>query len=614
MFRNIKQLSEYSPLSERFVYQGNQDNKEKPEIEPSMAERLKTLKESMGDAFKKHLEDYRAAIMEFINSEEAKNYESGEWKKWNVKLLEYMGYKDVSEEDAARVITRLQEYLQKTDKSVEVDGQFGPGLLKAIKDYYKESDKKEGLDRRKGADEYLTNAEKGPGVRRFYRYPDGTFTDEKGNVLAAADVVPKIYRHKLKADLDAGDKTEKDVELYGVDIKDGKVACYRKDNFSLVSVLDEKDTNPSAPQAPEPIPVTPQPAPQPAPESPSAPQKTPSPTVPPKPENPATPGQPPAPLPPTGPAPEPPRPDLVAENVGSKALLLSIIDRMPPQALPDIKYLMVQAVELMDPATIDRAAGQLAGSLNLPVIPGLPGFGFPIPLGPLATWGAQQVNPEMKKELVRNMIRGAKTTEDIKRLIGYIDDASFDAELQKAISNPDAVTRFTKNPENTYVAKRMVVEILRVVPPLGQKQMLEEIIMHADPREIAFIKSLIKTQINRASDAMLALLEPTRDQVVREKFDDVNAWFIIAAMDAHFITTARVKEEAMAYVDTLQQADLLKMIDGMNPVMVRNMIAMVVNSWDFNNTLGATAKREDQTVIGPLVLKSARILMRAPRG
>ena len=101
----------------------------------------------------------------------------------------------------------------------------------------------QGEDPRKEAKEYIVNAESGPGVRRFYRYPDGTFTDEEGKVVAAEIVVPKISRHKAEATVDG-----KKQELLGVETRDGKIAYY---NVKGEQVPAEVEPEPQVKDEPE---------------------------------------------------------------------------------------------------------------------------------------------------------------------------------------------------------------------------------------------------------------------------------------------------------------------------------------------------------------------------
>lgn len=149
MFRNIKQLSEYSSRHESLIFVWA---KPQPEIvnpwgqeeaakEVSAAERLEALRNSMAGDFKKHLEEYRTEIGLFIASDEVKQYRPEEWKEWNVKLLEYMGFKNVNPGEAAGIVKRLQEYLKTINSNVEVDGKFGPNLLKALEAYYSKDER-----------------------------------------------------------------------------------------------------------------------------------------------------------------------------------------------------------------------------------------------------------------------------------------------------------------------------------------------------------------------------------------------------------------------------------------------------------------------------------------
>jgi len=145
MFRNIKKLSEYSWQTARLVYDGD-PNKPK-ETPPAGAEKpkmtLDALKLSVAEDYRKHLVDYKTEILAFLDSEAVKKYDTGEWKEWNVKLLDQMGF-NVSQEVAQGIIKRLQEYLKSAGLSVEEDGMFGPNLLEAIKEYYKNLERTEG--------------------------------------------------------------------------------------------------------------------------------------------------------------------------------------------------------------------------------------------------------------------------------------------------------------------------------------------------------------------------------------------------------------------------------------------------------------------------------------
>lgn len=173
MFQNIKQLSESLDFTNRLIF-GEPSGLEVPQpTAEEMEKRLKALKESMSTDFRQHLETYSAEIKRFLESDEAKKYDANEWKRWNVKLLEYMGFKDVSLEDSQGIIRRLQEYLKTLDKNVVVDGQFGPGLLRALKDYYQNQEKKEGWV------PGVTKASFDAGYEMYYLTHDGRWINKK---------------------------------------------------------------------------------------------------------------------------------------------------------------------------------------------------------------------------------------------------------------------------------------------------------------------------------------------------------------------------------------------------------------------------------------------------
>lgn len=348
MFKNIKKASEYSLFGNRFVYQ--QKDKpapsKSPAAKPTVSKKLDALKNSIASDFRKHLDDHREGVMKFINSEAAEKYDPGEWSKWNVKLLEFMGYENVSEEDAKGIIKRIQEYLKTADIKVAVDGMFGPNLLKGLNKYYKNLERESGFvkgktkvafygeyntpyyltynnewvdqehkpvdiskvlptlaasmktpindrqyyalkstdghtyyidrhgntykdamppqdgpteehakgrldyfdpfleqaeDPRKKAREYVVNAVSGPGVRSFYRYPNGTFVDESGKKVQAKEVIPLIHRYAAeegKVDIYEG--------LHGIEIEDDKIAYYNV-NGDLVTEVDKNQAPEEAP-------------------------------------------------------------------------------------------------------------------------------------------------------------------------------------------------------------------------------------------------------------------------------------------------------------------------------------------------------------------------------
>ena len=286
---------------------------------------------------------------------------------------------------------------------------------------------------------------------------------------------------------------------------------------------------------------------------------------------------------------------VLTQAVSSKTLLNQVIDRLPPAALGDIKNLMLQAVDLMDNLTIERAAAQFASSY-----------------GVLGAIGASMTTIDQKKGVIRNMINGSRTKEDIKRLITYIDDASFDQALQRAMSDPNAVNRFVANPNNTEIAKRMAGTILNSIPSLARRQAMEQIIMDATPQEFGLIKYMIKMQIDRADSKVLdRVTEKPRKEVLRREYGDVGAWFANAAYDVGFVSSATIKSRAKSHIDRLDKGGLLPLIHSMEPEAVSAMIALSVNSWGAYDTAQMASTPANQSVAGSLALKSTRIVMRA---
>jgi hypothetical protein len=89
--------------------------------------------------------------------------------------------------------------------------------------------------------EYITNAERGFGVRHFYRYPNGTFMNKKSEVVEAKDVVPLIVRHEAL--------TPDGKKVLGVDIANDEVAYYHYPSFKLYGIAKER--RPKAPEKPK---------------------------------------------------------------------------------------------------------------------------------------------------------------------------------------------------------------------------------------------------------------------------------------------------------------------------------------------------------------------------
>lgn len=417
MFKNIKNLSEFSLLNERLiaitvpgagandiVYPWPEVKEPEAKEEVEAVDNLAKLRELMQGNFKKHLEDYESAVLGFLNSEEASTYEPGEWKKWNVELLKFMNF-EVSEDDSKGVITRLQEYLKTVDSTVQVDGKFGANLRDALRRYYKEPASEESWvtektkasfeannrtyyltnegvwvdwqqkaidikeiapklakdgktnsrqyyelsgsnghtyyvdrhgntyqdampeydgstkeeyekgfgsydpyeeqseDPRKRAKEYLVNSITNIGeVEHYYRYPNGKFTNEKGELVEAKDIVPRVLRYTATALIDGQEQ-----KVYGVETHDGKIAYYNEEGELVIIVEETKrkdeddnpyaeDDNPETTSEDAPAPV--EPAPPSELEAPAPVEPTPAPA--------------PAPVPVEEPAPSESEPPLVA--------------------------------------------------------------------------------------------------------------------------------------------------------------------------------------------------------------------------------------------------------------------------------------------------------------
>lgn len=139
MFGNIKKLSEFSPLSGRFVYQqGKKDEKEaaalKESVEKPTAEALAAFREQMESIV--YVSEQKLRILQ-----EGREYKEGDWVKLNKKFTEEFAKEGVEPARSEALLKRFQkeafEALKLTGDPFAVpDGNLGVYTLYAFALYF----------------------------------------------------------------------------------------------------------------------------------------------------------------------------------------------------------------------------------------------------------------------------------------------------------------------------------------------------------------------------------------------------------------------------------------------------------------------------------------------
>jgi len=198
MFRNIKNLSEYSLLSEKLAHivgKGSASKRAAEEVKAETAPNktptragLDALRQSMNVNFAEHLQKNKKAVRAFVKKCRENKYKPNQWKEWNMDLLEALGYTGKTAAEARGIVRQLEAYLKKGGAKLIVEGKFGPKGLSALEGYMG------GLDRKEGWVEGKTKAHFEVGFDEYYLTHDGKWVDRKHKEVHIEDILPKLLK------------------------------------------------------------------------------------------------------------------------------------------------------------------------------------------------------------------------------------------------------------------------------------------------------------------------------------------------------------------------------------------------------------------------------------
>ncbi len=291
------------------------------------------------------------------------------------------------------------------------------------------------------------------------------------------------------------------------------------------------------------------------------------------------------------------QPRRAPSKMSNKQLFNKVIDKLPPGALNDMKGLMLQAVDLMDDATVNKAANEYAKKQY----------------GALGQMGAGMTNATYKRGVVKRMIQGARTMQDIKKMIAGVSDASFDGAVNKAMSNSKAVQKMAMRPGNTFIAKRLAGAVLNRMHPVHKKQAMLQIINESSPHDFRVMKWMIGQRIRKASSKDLKLMAAgTHDKILKQKFGSVGGWFVDIVYHMGLVPDSTIKGAAIKHLGKMNKNQLLAMVNSMNPKSVSGMLNMSLNSWGINDSTALARNPRAQADAARMGMRSAKTIMRYP--